>query len=192
MQADWDRQYEERIEVIESKLFVALKDGTLKAFGRPVSVKREDYDVWDMADEHEEIPASFWRLNTIDWLQSASKNEKGHYCHIYVNTEQLFALFPPPMQEEAKAVSLIAGQYILGESQAPKSLKMGQRGRPALDWDSFNLELTDRLMRGNMPKKQEAFINEMQNWCRENWGFEPGRSTILQKISPYYKKYVRN
>ena len=187
-QDEWDKKYEEYIELIESKLFVALKDGTLKAHGRPQQIEDE---IFTAGDDHEEIPASFWRLNDIDWMQSASKSEKGHYNHIYVNTDQLFALFPPPKAQEAKAVSMIAGQYVLDEEQVPKNLSISNRGRPAMDWDSFHLQVSARLVNDGLPEKQEAFISDMQAWCLENWGFEPGRSTILQKISPYYKTHVR-
>ncbi len=187
-QAEWDKKYEEYIEVVESKLFVALKDGTLKAWGKPAPI--ED-DVFTTGDDHEEIPASFWRLNDIDWPQSASKNEKGHYHHIFVNTNQLFSLFPSPQAEEVKTVSLVAGQYVLSEEQPRKNLKNGKRGRPAMDWDSFHVQVSARLIKDGLPEKQEAFISDMQKWCLQNWGFEPGRSTILQKISPYYKKHVR-
>jgi hypothetical protein len=188
LQAEWDKGYAEYIELIEAKLFIALKEGKLKAFGKRI-FEEDGFNNWK--DEHEEIPPKFWRREAIDWTSSASKTDTGHYCHICVQTEQLFALFPEPEADKARAVSIIAGQYILDEDTAPKNLKMGKRGRPALDWGSFYLELAERVKRGDLPAKQEAFVAEMQKWCLENWGQEPGRSTILQKISPFYKKYVK-
>ena len=72
-----------------------------------------------------------------------------------------------------------------------KNIKMStKRGRPSLDWNSFYLELTDRIKSDDLPDKQESFIAEMQDWCIKNWGQQVGRSTLLQKISPFYKKYV--
>ena len=72
-----------------------------------------------------------------------------------------------------------------------KNIKMPtKRGRPSLDWNSFYLELTDRIKSDDLPDKQESFIAEMQDWCIKNWNQQVGRSTLLQKISPFYKKYV--
>lgn len=188
LQTEWDQKYAEYIELVEAKLFIILKEGKLKASGKRIW-QEDGFDNWK--DEHEEIPTSFWRRDAIDWMASASKTGGGHYCHICVETSQLFKLFPEPEAQEARSVSLIAGQYLLDEEEVTKNLKMNRRGRPALDWDSFYLEVTDRVKRDDLPTKQEAFVAEMQKWCLENWKHEPGRSTILQKISPFYKKYVR-
>ncbi len=187
-QAEWDKKYDEYIELIEAKLFIALREGKLNAKGKRV-VEEDGFDNW--GDEHEEISSNFWRKDAIDWTMSSCKTEKNHYCHICVQTNQLLSIFPEPEAKAAPSVSLVGGHYILDEFETSKNLKIGRRGRPALDWDSFYLELVDRVKRGDLPPKQEAFVAEMQKWCLENWGQEPGRSTILQKISPFYKKYVR-
>jgi hypothetical protein len=100
------------------------------------------------------------------------------------------AIFPAPDGEDAKSVSLVAGQYILNDDQPEKIKKTGQRGRPSLDWDTFFLELAGRIKNNDLPEKQEAFILEMQEWCIKHWGKEVARSTLLQKISPFYQRYV--
>lgn len=187
-QDDWDAEYEEHIEIIEAKLFVALKEGTLKSFGRPVTLNKDDCHDYG---EHEEISASFWRQDSIDWNQSASENKKGHFCHIYVETNKLFELFPAPIPEKETGVSLIAGQYLLDNDATPKAMKFSKRGRPSFDWDSFYLEITDRVKKDDLPDKQEALIAEMQAWCLEHWGRKVARSTLVQKVSPFHKKYVR-
>ena len=86
---------------------------------------------------------------------------------------------------------MIAGQYILDESNEEKIKKLKKRGRPSMNWGSFYLELAGRVKNGDLPKKQEAFIFEMQGWCLKNWGREVGRSTLLEKIRPFYQEYVR-
>ena len=201
IQAEWDKKYEAYIELVESKFFVALREGKIKAFGR----KLPHYDLdtaigildggerpWTWFDmEHEDIPADFWRLDGIDWNQSNAQNGKSHYCHIYVNTDELMDVFPAPDGEEAQSVKVIAGQYILDNRQAEKIKKASKRGRPSLKWDSFYLELAGRIKNDELPEKQEAFIAEMQDWCLEHWGQKVGRSTLLQKISPFYQRYVK-
>lgn len=200
LQAEWDNEYNIYMELIESKFFVALREGKIRAIGRKlphhnlkkaIKILDKNQEGWSWSDlEHEEIPSDFWRQDGIDWKESNAKNDKICYFHICVTTEHILAVFPPPIAEEPKSVSLIAGQYVLDKSQANHIKKSGRRGRPALDWDSFFLEIADRVKNDNLPEKQEAFIAEMQAWCLKNWGHDVGRSTILQKISPYYKKYV--
>lgn len=190
-QEEWDASYEEYIEIIEAKLFVALKEGRLQAHGKAVTLKKDDNDdEYENYEEHEEIPKKHWRQDGIIWNASASKNKTGHYCHIYVETDQLFELFPPPDAEETKPISVIAGQYVIDEDDTEKVKIAHRKGRPSYDWPSLYLELTDRLQKGNIPTKQEAFIAEMQEWCFTHWGRKVGRSTLLEKISPFYKKYV--
>jgi len=199
IQAEWDKKFEVYIELIESKFFVALREGKIKAFGRKLPHHDLDkaYELldekgsWSWFDmEHEEIPADFWRLDGIIWNQSSAQNGHNHYCHIYVNTDELMTVFPAPDGEEAQSVKIIAGQYILDGSQAEKIKKTNKRGRPSLDWGTFYLELAGRIKNDNLPEKQEAFIAEMQDWCLEHWGQKVGRSTLLQKISPFYQRYV--
>lgn len=186
-QGKWDKAYTEYIELRKAKIFIALKEGELKSFGRPVTLKEKDYDDYG---EHKEIPNNFWRQYDIDWKQSALENEKGHFCHIYIETDKLFELFPPPAPEQVNNVSLIADQYVLDEDASSSKIKASKRGRPALDWDAFYLEVMDRVTKKDLPDKQEAFIAEMQEWCSRHWGREVGRSTLLQKISPIYKQHV--
>ena len=186
----WKNKYEEYIEVIQSKLFVALREGKLKAFGKPFYEDGDGSRTWDDL-QHKEIPSDFWRQSKIDWRHSASKNDKGHYHHIYVSTEQLFLIFPEPQPEEACDVHVIAGQYVVDDDSGKKIIKPTRRGRPSMHWDSFHLEMTTRVQNNNLPEKQESLIADMQKWCLQNWGQEPGRSTILQKISPYYQQFKR-
>jgi len=196
----WTEKYEAFIEVPKSKLFLALREGKLQAQGRLLPKSNLDEAIeemdklgsWSWTDlEPEPIPAGFWRQKAVKWEESAAETENVHYMHIHVNTAQLMALFPPPPAEDAKSVSLVAGSYILDEAAPTKITKTGKRGRPAENWDTFHLEMFDRLKTNNIPEKQEAFIQDMQAWCLKNWGKEPGRSTLLQKISPFYDRFIR-
>jgi hypothetical protein len=60
------------------------------------------------------------------------------------------------------------------------------RGRPPFNWGAFHVEIAMRIKSNSFPEKQEALIADMQKWCCENWQQEVGRSTILQKVKPYY------
>lgn len=188
-QDEWDAAYDDFIQVIEAKLFIALKEGRLKAFGKPVTLDKDGFQ--NGGGEHEEIPTKHWRQDDIKWTASASENKTGHYSHIYVETDQLFELFPPPDAEDTKHISVVAGQYVIDEENTEKIKIPHKKGRPSYDWPSFYMELMDRHQAGNIPNKQEAFIAEMQQWCKDNWGKDVARSTLLEKISPFYNRYVR-
>lgn len=200
-QEEWNGLYEAYIERIQSRFFNALGDGELKAYGRKLPhpdlgkavEMMDEKGSWSWFDiEHEEIPSDFWRLQHIDWNQSAAENGKAHYCHIYLKTENVMSIFPAPETEDTQTVSVIAGQYVPYDGQVPRKANIGKRGRPAYDWESFHLEMARLVKAGDLPKKQEAIIPTMQAWCREKWGKEPGRSTLIEKISPYYGMFVRN
>lgn len=196
----WEKQdaWDERInairEVAEAKLFLALKEGRIKAFGRKLLAI--DYDennaileekkigLCDLA--HEEILADFWRAKNIDWNDSCAESETDRYIHIYVETSNLFAAFPPPPEAETKAVKVVAGNYVLDTEYSGAGPLKGRVGRPAHSWDQFLLEVHKRFLDESVPEKQEAFIAQMQEWCKKHWGKEVGRSTILEKVKPYY------
>jgi hypothetical protein len=192
-QKDWDEKYEECAELTKTKIYLALREGKIDAVGRhiPANFEENENFYWTMS-EHVSIPADYWRLEGIDWKQSASNNKKGHYCHICVNTEQLMSAFPSPDPEQAKSIQIIADQYILNEEDASKPLPKGNRGRPSKNWDAFYAEAMFRVYEGDLPDKQDAFIAGMQEWCTKNWGGNIGRSTISEKISPFYNRYKKN
>lgn len=189
-QKKWDEKYEEYSERIKAKIFVALCEGSIAASGRAVPQNIDELKNHGWTDsQHDLIPSEYWRLESIDWEQSASDNKKGHYCHILVNTEQLMSVFPSPDPEQAKSVQIIADQYILNEEDASKPMIKGNRGRPPNNWNTFYLEVTSRVLKGELPEKKEAFISDMQEWCLKNWSKQIGRSTIHPIISPFYQKF---
>lgn len=189
-QEEWDKLYEDHIEIVQARLFVALKSGQIKAFGRPYP--EDDQQSWSVTEqEHVEIPSNFWRQSQIDWDKSACDSDNGHYFHIYVPVEELFTHFPPPEASVAQSVQVIADQYILNDEDASVSVPPSNRGRKSFDWPSFHAEVATRAAAGKLPNKQDSFIAEMQQWCREHWGREPARSTLLQQISPHYDRFKR-
>ena len=122
-------------------------------------------------------------------LDSAMNGLNGHFIHIYVLTDQLFNIFSLPEARNTHSVQIIADQYVLLDDRGEDNISPRvNRGRPAKNWDSFYAEIAIRVHLGTVPDKQEAFISEMQEWCLRNWGESVGRSTILEKVSPIYKK----
>ena len=65
--------------------------------------------------------------------------------------------------------------------------KKERRGRPSYDWEAVNFEVV-RIANSpdGLPEKQGDLERVILNWCVENWGFEPGESTVRGHISKYY------
>lgn len=196
--AAWEQQYDAFIEVPKTKIFLALREGRFEARGRPLPkpdldeaiVELDKGNAWQWTDlKYQRIPDRFWRLDGINWEASSAIADPQHYMHIVVRTSQLFEVFPPPPVEKTNKVSIIAGQYVLDDEVAPNFQRTHKRGRPPYDWDMFHLEVAKVVKSDELPPKQEAFVASMQQWCSDQWGFKPGRSTILQKVSPYYRTF---
>ncbi len=187
-QAAWEKLYDSYIELYKSKLFVALREGKIFAMGRVIPEDESD-DNWSYwtDNKHEPISKEVWSLSNIDWDNSTLKDKSHHYCHILVKVDDLLQCFPEPEPDEIKQVSVIAGQHVIDEA-APANAKIrAKRGRKSLAWQEFYVEVAARLKAANIPDKQEAFVAEMQEWCMKAWGKEVGRSTILEKVSPFFK-----
>lgn len=208
--ARWDVEFFKYMEVPKSKLFIALRENKLKAFGRPLTHQDVDKQIaefernlqkdqhWSWHDiDFEEIPRNFWTFDRIEWMDSAARDGRSHYMHIYIDTEKLCELFPPYVESNPKVYEpegkllLVSGNMFWLDGDKKKIRKSSRMGRPSFDWDEFHLEITRRLQNDKVPDKQEAFIHDMRQWCVEKWGKPPGRSTISQKVSPYYTMFIR-
>jgi hypothetical protein len=60
-----------------------------------------------------------------------------------------------------------------------------------LPWDQFHLEVAALAKVNALPRKKEAAIQHFEDWFREKLGLRVGRSSIGQKLTPYYDRFVR-
>lgn len=189
----WREHFNEFIEIYKSKLFVALKEGLISSWGTIVASANAPEETKQLYGQQEElsfnkIPSRSWRLNNIDWEKCSLKKGDLYYYLIHINTGELLQQFPGSEPELATNVLTLAGQYLLDSDQSQKPKRTSNRGRrPSLDWNKVHVEIARRFKIGDLPEKQESFIAEMEAWCFETLNHRPGRSTLLQKISPYYK-----
>lgn len=198
-QAEWDAQYEVFLDLHKTRLFLALREGRVTAFGKQVprrsfsgSLEVLEQSDWEdlSAIEWSQIPSNFWISTKINWSKCWVEGTQTAYCLILVEFEQLFEQFSPPIQP-ANGLVKIGNNFAQDSSKTQTSSKTQSRGRPRLDWDAFYLEVARLLHQGALPDKQEAFIAEMQDWCRANWHRDVGRSTLSQKLKPYYDEFIR-
>ncbi len=198
--AAWDAEFNSFADVHKIKLFLSLREGRLPAFGKMLPrrsysaslnhLAATDWEGWDKVTWGP-IPPDFWISDKIDWNTSRAEGRGLAWCLILIETEVLMKCFPPPAAEQPGNVVKIANDLVLIGDDAVDPQSSARRGRPAFDWDAFHLEITRRLHANGLPKKQEALVAEMQAWCGKAWRRDVGRSTILQKVKPYYDAFVR-
>jgi hypothetical protein len=194
----WTPLYKGALEYPSSRIFVALREGRLKAQGRKLpsndvnealSMLADDgHSTFDLA--FSDIPTSFWTLQGINFDTSTAKSENQHYCHINFQTEEVLAVFPGE-RRPVGAVEQIGVSYVIGDA-VQSSFTRNKRGRPAYPWELFHLEVADLVRRGELPKKKEAAIEHFQQWFREQLGVRPSRAAVGEKLTPYYNRFLRN
>ncbi len=198
----WDKVLKEFLDLHQARLFVALREGRLQARGRRLGwptmaecIKALEASEWKDWDEitWEPIPGDAWISDRIDWEGSSCEGRDSTFCLILIDTEALLSCFPTPLPEPFDGVVKISDYLALLEPSATvgTSVTRQRRGRPSFDWEALHVEIAKRIAHSTLPGKQEAMIAEMQQWCLANWGREVGRSTLLQKLKPYYDAFVR-
>jgi hypothetical protein len=191
-QARWDDHYHAFVDAHQARLFLALLEGRLSAHGKELPRRMLRYrdvpDDWDDAPWMP-IPPDFWRSKKINWSNSSAEGRSTAYGLIMVDCEDLFDTFPPPKGQDFAGVMKIANSLVLSTNGESEPAVKPRRGRPPFDWDAFHLELARRLKKGDLPKKQEALVADMQAWCKASWSRDVGRSTILQKVKPYFDAF---
>jgi hypothetical protein len=191
----WFLQYQDAIEYPASKIFVALKDGRLKAKGRllpedvDVDVLNEDIDIFDSPVV--EIPAAFWSLKGIDFEESSADDDYSHYYHIRCQVTEVFSVFPGDY-EPVSEVGQFGPNFLIKDATATRRIPNArQRGRPSYPWDAFHLEVATLIYKGQLPAKKEACIQYMQDWFRRTLSIGPSRAAIGEKLKPYYDRFAR-
>jgi hypothetical protein len=189
----WLLQYQDAIEYPASKIFVALKDGRLKAKGRllpedvDTDLSDEDFDIYDLPVV--EIPTAFWSLKGIDFEESAAANDHSRYCHIRCRSDEVFSVFPGDY-EPVLGIGQFGPNFRISNATAtPRIANVRQRGRPSYPWDAFHLEVATLIQKGQLPAKKEACIQHLQDWFHHRLGIKPSRAAIGEKLKPYYDRF---
>lgn len=195
---EWTPLYKGALEYPSSRIFVALREGRLKAEGRRLPstdvnealgiLEDEGHSTFDLALS--DIPASFWTLQGINFSTSTAKNDTDHYCHICFQTEEVLSVFPGD-RKPAVLVEQIGESYIISDATQSSPTRI-KRGRPAYPWEPFYLEVADLVRRGELPKKKEAAIEHFQQWFSQKLGVRPSRAAVGEKLTPYYNRFLRN
>lgn len=199
---EWEKKFSTAMEYHTSRIFVALREGRLDAWGKllphldtAAALDALEADGKGIADlETVQIPRGFWSLSGIDWSSSVARNEQRHYCWIRCRTEQVLSVFPSEDRRPVGGIEQVGSFYILEDALAVESQRVTKaktRGRPPYPWESFHLEVADLLSRGELPAKKEAAIQHFQDWFERRIGQRPSRAVIGEKLKPYYDRFMR-
>jgi hypothetical protein len=195
--ARWKPHYDAALEYPASKLFVALRDGSLMTKGRRIEGPNIQ-TAFDAVDESGinileiepiDVPRDFWTLKGIDFEASAASNSPVHFVQIHCDTNEMLAAFPCEEEgEEVHGIVRIGGNFVLNENK--KSFIPKIRGRPAYPWERFHVELASLVQRNELPQKKEAAIAHFQSWFQSKLGIRPSRAAIGDKLKPYYDRLM--
>jgi len=189
---EWSHGLQELLKRHHGELLAALRGGRLGSKGqRSGQLTNEEIAEgarWSDVP-WEAIPSSFWSFCEIDWEKCRAKGETAGYESIAVDTIDLFREFPLPAPQDVVGVGKIGDNFVLSDDVAGPSRKLC---RPSFPWQDFHLEMAKHAVNGTLDKKQEAFIEAMATWCENHWGRRVARSTLLEKIKPYYDEFVRS
>ncbi len=77
-----------------------------------------------------------------------------------------------------------------GETFEPKEDEpRPKRGAPPrYDWQSFDVQVVLIAHYDSLPMSQAGLEDKMLRWCEENWGSQPGLSTVRERLGPIYRK----
>jgi hypothetical protein len=197
---EWRPQYDAAIEYSASLIFIALKEGKLAASGKllPDQIAEIALEFLEQRDQRicdlptVAIPRQFWSLSGIDWKSNSARNGQQHYCWIRFKTDDMFMAFPAENRIPTAGVERIGVNYVLNEASDKSPGTARPRGRPAFAWDAFHWEVTDLLLRKELPEKKEAAIQHLQEWFAKSLNQRPGRSSIGEKLKPYYERFMKS
>ncbi len=182
-QKPFDDALDEHLETPKTELVLLLRKGTIKAYGRLLEIdevaETEDFT------EHKEIPASLWKMSSVEWDKSALYFDEKEYLHILIDVDSLLKVFPEPELETIQIYSL-NGTYLIDEDKI-STKKIKKKGRPPYDWKHFTEEMARRFSNDGLPSLQKTCVIEMQEWCAAHWEDTPSETNLKEHISPFYK-----
>jgi len=190
----WQPHYDRAMEYFQSQIFLALRDGRLKATGRLLGEAKLS-DALAIMEERgpkvqpTNIPGDFWSLRGIDFGNSAACIGGQLYCFITCGLDEVMALFPGDRQPVGD-VERVGDSFVL-QNVTERPRAVASRGRPSLPWDSFHVEIASLLREGDLSEKKEATIQYFQEWFQRREGIEVSRSAIGQKLTPYYDRFLK-
>jgi hypothetical protein len=198
--AVWQASCDSYLEYFKARIFVDLREGKIQ--GSAVEVPGKDgseaieyiyaEDIALAKQPIVQIPPGIWIARKIDWKNSAIVANGSVFCWIHFSTEAMIAAYPIPSSTAIGKVIPVGDFYVLDALDHAELTTPSRRGRPPLPWDRFHLEVAALAKADALPRKKEAAIHQFAEWFRNELGISVSRSSIGQKLAPYYDRFVRS
>lgn len=192
----WRELHDAYIDQFQTELLLALRKGQLIGHGRKLPRPDRDrtqrlferLDCYTENIEPEKIPKELWVSTVVDWEESSITTPKSAYVWIAVEVKDLLERFPPNELIASEEISQIGECYAIAERAFAEGKKSNasKRGRPALPWDRFYVEVARLYKEDEMPAKKEAAIQHFQTWFEQELGLNASRTAIGQKLKPFF------
>jgi hypothetical protein len=196
----WIEKYRDYVDQFQAEICLKLRRGELHANGNklpnpdPALTDKilEKSNKWLTELDIVEISKEHWITETINWEDSAIYGRSESFVWIHVRTEDMLKAFPPTDLLKADDILPIGSHYAVTSSAFPNvQKKYGQRGRPALPWQDFHIEVARMFRDGQMPIKKEAAIAHIQNWFIQTFGKDVSRAAVGERLKPYFDKLIK-
>lgn len=134
-----------------------------------------------------QIPTSHWTMRNFDWDDSELRHSSGNYYAVQVKTADMMAAFPRPhCASRPTTLDLYPGCILMEDDGAGAQLPLPQRGRPAkgggLIREAVINVFSHKASRGELSKKSEALVQEIQDFVELTFRTTVSRSTAQQYI----------
>ena len=196
--AVWQASCDAYLEYFKARIFVDLREGKIQ--GSAVEVSQKDgseaieySEGIDLAKQPiVQIPPEIWLASEIDWENSAIVANSSVFHRVHFSTEAMIAAYPIPSSTVIGKVVPVGDLYVLDALDHVELTMPSRRGRPPLPWDRFHLKVAALVKADALPRKKEAAIHQFAEWFRNEFGISVSRSSIGQKLAPYYDRFVRS
>jgi hypothetical protein len=196
--AVWQASCDAYLEYFKARIFVDLREGKIQGSAVEVPQKDESEAIEfsegiNLAKQPiVQIPPEIWLASEIDWENSAIVANSSVFYRVHFSTEAMIAAYPIPSSPVIGKVVPVGDLYVLDALDHAELTMPSRRGRPPLPWDRFHLEVAALAKEDSLPRKKEAAIHQFAEWFRIEFGISVSRSSIGQKLAPYYDRFVRS
>jgi hypothetical protein len=196
--AVWQASCDAYLEYFKARIFVDLREGKIQGSAVEVPQKDESEAIEfsegiNLAKQPiVQIPREIWLASEIDWENSAIVANSSVFHRVHFSTEAMIAAYPIPSSPVIGKVVPVGDLYVLEALDHAELTMPSRRGRPPLPWGRFHLEVAALVKADALPRKKEAAIHEFAEWFRNELGIRVGRSSIGEKLTPYYDRFVHS
>lgn len=178
--------FQQLIDRAFSKVFNVLSSGALKSEAW-IFANRDDEESEPWLDP---VPTNIWTFRDFDLNTCDLVSGKIRYASIQVLVTEAMTLFPTPEPVLKAGSGSVIGDTLMLSTGRASALVRRPVGRPpkgtATARDVTQRIFRQKLLRGELPEKKEAQIQEVVDFVQEAFGEKVARSTAQSYLKGIY------